>query len=158
IATYGVQNLPALDDPTARDLIRRRMDQFVWKELAGEGPPANEPYFPFKEEEIPLLRQRAKGELREFLKVVRAAYCEKLVIKPPSTLTEIEPAQVSSKAPKIVVIRGENLPTEADVYFGNQKGDKVKCRPGRKEIEAVPPHGLAGSVEVRVVAPDGRDA
>jgi DNA-binding XRE family transcriptional regulator len=89
---------------------------------------------------------------------VRAAYCEKLVIQPPFTLTEIEPTQVSSNNPKLVVIKGENLPPEVVVFFGDKQAVQAKSRPGRKEIEATPPKGLAGSVEVRVVAPDGRDA
>jgi hypothetical protein len=71
-ATYGTQDLPHLDNDTAKALVRRRMQQFVWKELSDQGPPANEPYFPFKEEEIPPLRQQSQGKLRDFLQEVCA--------------------------------------------------------------------------------------
>lgn len=157
-ATHGAQDLAPLDDATAKALVRRRMDHFVWTKSVDQGPPDGEPLFPFREDYIPSLRQQADGRLREFLQLVRAAYCERLTIQPPIVLTQIDPPQLFSNDPKPVTITAVNIPATVAVLFGEQKAVQVQCHPEQGRIEALPPKGLTGSVEVHVVAPDGRDA
>ncbi len=157
-ASYSVQDLPALDDATAKALVRRRMDHFVWAQLPGQGPPVGEPLFPFKEDDIPPLRKQAEGKLRDFLQIVRAAYCKRLTMQPPIKLIQINPPQLFSNAPQPVTISGENIPPLVDVFFGQQQAVQVQCDHNQGCIVAVPPKGLTGPVDVRVVAPDGHDA
>src|SRR5206468_2300896 len=62
---YGAQVLSALDDATARELVQERMRATVWSQLT-ERPPADQPCFPFTEEEVRQLRISTGGELRSF--------------------------------------------------------------------------------------------
>jgi hypothetical protein len=58
----------------------------------------------------------------------------------------------------VVLIRGEHIPTEVQVLFaGNPASILPICRPEKGEIDATPPTGLLGDVEVRVQSVDKPD-
>lgn len=161
---YGPQVLNELDDAGAKELVRQRMDRYVWKELPDSSAPQGEPFFPFREDDIPPLRQQAGGGFREFLQLVRTAYRQRLeginskpIQLPPIVLTRVEPSVIAVHDLRPVVIYGEHLPPDAKVCFGAEEGTQVQVRSDEGRIEVVPPKSPVGLVEVRVVAHDGRD-
>lgn len=73
IEGHGPQVLTPLDDATAQELLQERMRSFVWSQLA-EGPPADQPCFPFVADEVRRMRIDSGGELRGFLQRVQAEF------------------------------------------------------------------------------------
>jgi hypothetical protein len=161
---HGAQLLQPLDDATARELVRERMQAAVWAHLVDGKPPADEPCFPFTAEEVRQMRIDTGGELRTFLQRVQAEFERRL--KPPPKppppltlrLTSIEPREVMSYEPTAVLIRGENFPADVRVLFAGQPAPvQPVCRPDAGEIDVTTPTGMVGDIEVRVEAEDAAD-
>jgi hypothetical protein len=157
---HGAHSLRALDDATAQEVIRERLRVAVWEPL-GEGPPEGEPCFPFTVEELRRLRIDTGGELRAFLQRAQGVFEKRLsspvrpLIRPPLHLTSVEPREVISHEPTVLLIRGENIPNEVKVFFDGQPAPpEPVCRPGVGEIDVTTPTELVGDIEVRVEAAD----
>jgi hypothetical protein len=156
---YGAQILPPLDDGTAQELIRERMQSTVWARLVDSGPPADQPCFPFTADEVRQMRIDTGGELRAFLQHARQEFEARLNSRcpppppPQIRLNGVEPREVMSHEGTAVLIRGENLPDEVRVLFASQVAETPPvCRPATGEVDVTTPVGLVGDVEVRVEA------
>jgi len=152
IAGYGEQVLAPLTEESAHELIKDRLNREVWNRLPGVTPPHD--HFPFTTQSIRELLGLTNGEVREFLRFAEQEF-QKLVITPPRlpqpfTLTQIEPSAVLSHERTAILIRGENLPENVRVAFGELPAVDAVCRPAEGEIEATAPAGLRGDVQVRV--------
>jgi hypothetical protein len=156
---FGAQALQPLDDPTAQELVRERLQAAVWAHLVDGRPPADEACFPFTAEQIRRMRIGTGGELRAFLQLAQQEF-EQLLKDPPKPpppirLFAIEPREVMSHEPTAVLIRGENFLADVRVLFAGEPAPiPPVCRPNDGEIDVTTPTGLVGDVEVRAQAAD----
>jgi hypothetical protein len=161
----GAQLLSPLDDETAEELVRERLRAAdIWRRLALDGLPPDQPCYPFTAQQIRQMRIDTGGELRAFLLRAQRDFRQRLTASPPPSrppsprprirLTGIEPLEVMSHPPSPVRIRGENLPAEVRVLFAGHLAPQIVCRPEVGEITATTPAGLLGDIEVRVEAVD----
>jgi hypothetical protein len=70
MAEGGVQELTAMNNTIARELVQVRMNALVWKN-AEISPDDQDRYFPFTEEEIDNARKDVGGEIRPFIARMR---------------------------------------------------------------------------------------
>ena len=160
---HGVQALPTLDDETARELVRFRMDSAVWKQLCETEPPAGEPCFPFTDAEIRSIRIETGGEPRGFLQRLQQEYEGRVNGACVSErwrgderkirINAIEPREVVAPEQRPLLVRGENFPADVRIFFAGRPAPTPPiCRPEVGEIDVTPPADLEGDIEVRVEA------
>lgn len=155
---HGAQALPALDEETACELVRSRMNAAVWSKLCENAPPADEPCFPFTDAEIRHFRIDVGGEPRPFLQRLQQEFDRRVNGTPPRPkraiqLHAIEPREVVAHEPTPLLIRGTDFPVDVRVLFdGQPAATPPVCRPAAGEIDVTTPTELEGEIELRVEA------
>lgn len=167
---YGVQMLEDLTDENARELVKLRMNTYVWAPLHLEVPAGN-PYFPFDERDIIDARRQSDGQIDVFIKKIRARYREILLGNAvdipgdtqaaPAAPTQFRPLSAQpnwcyTPGRKAVAIIGERIPETAQVHFGPRQSPHVRCDPAAGRIWAVAPGGDCGKTHISLDTPNGQ--
>ncbi len=174
VAGYGVQQLKPLKEGAKRDILAERLRLSIWRPLKRDPPDWN-PFFPFSDEQLRLLMEQEKGDLRDFIQLARTEFDKALsgtvvtLQLPDIVLSSVSPRELRFYDETEIVIKGDNVPSEATIVVAGRaiNPENVDCRPGSDgepgEIHFLSPDFQWGEIEegpvqVEVTSADGRKA